>query len=137
MSLVDFAEKELKAAGLFNEDSVYGGMIGEEVLELVSVFSNQEHSGMSASIVTDIFTRLAQFQPLAPITGADEEWVEVADGIYQNNRAHSIFKENGIAYQYDYYIFSEPRIDDAGEKYNATFQSYLSREEITFPYNSS
>ena len=137
MSLVDFAEKELKAAGLFNEDSVYGGMIGEEVLELVSVFSNQEHSGMSASIVTDIFTRLAQFQPLAPITGADEEWVEVADGIYQNNRAHSIFKENGIAYQSDYYIFSKPRIDDAGEKYNATFQSHLSRKEITFPYNSS
>ena len=39
--LIDHAKDELQRAGLFNEDSDYGGMIGNAVMELCQTFSNQ------------------------------------------------------------------------------------------------
>ena len=47
-TLVTYARDELQRAGLFDEDSDYGGMLGEGALELVKLFSTQGHSGMSA-----------------------------------------------------------------------------------------
>jgi hypothetical protein len=48
----------LKNQGLFDEDSDYGGMLGEAVLELVKVFSKQGHSGFSAMLTKEMFYRL-------------------------------------------------------------------------------
>ena len=36
MSLVQYAEEELRAAGFFDEDSDYGGLIGPAVLEMIT-----------------------------------------------------------------------------------------------------
>jgi hypothetical protein len=60
MSLIEYAEEEIKAAGLNDPDpdSDYNGDIGKAVLELIQVFSNQGHSGMSASIVRNVFNKL-------------------------------------------------------------------------------
>jgi hypothetical protein len=108
MSLKSHAELELKIAGLFDEDSDYGGAIGKAVMELIEVFSNQGHSGMSAPYVVSIFNELANFKPLLPITGKDEEWgniKDIGDGepYYQNKRCSALFKDgkNGKPYYID------------------------------------
>ena len=109
MSLIDHAKTELEIAGLFDkEGDFYEGMTGKAVMELIEVFSKQGHSGMSAPIVADIFKKLANYEPLGPITGKDEEWSDVRDygkgePWYQNKRYSAIFKDgkDGRAYSID------------------------------------
>lgn len=99
MGLIEYAKTELQIAGLFDEDSDYNGAIGEAVMELIEVFSKQNHSGMSAPYVASIFKTLADFKPLIGITGKDEEWGDVRDlgdgGVpwYQNKRCSALFKD--------------------------------------------
>ena len=108
MSLIDHARLELQMAGLFDKDSDYKGMIGEAVMELIEVFTKQGHSGMSAPYVADLFHKLANYEPLQPITGKDEEWGDVRDfddgkPWYQNKRCSAMFKDgkDGEAYYID------------------------------------
>ena len=98
MSLIDHAKLELQIAGLFDEDSDYNGGLGEAVMELIEVFAKQGHSGMSAPYVASIFDKLANYKPLLPITGKDEEWGDVRDFgdgklWYQNKRCSALFKD--------------------------------------------
>jgi hypothetical protein len=129
-NLVEHAKTELKAAGLFDKDSDYDGMLGEAALELVEVFDKQGHSGLSAPYVADIVNKLFMFKPLLPLTGEDSEWTcldydsEVA---YQNKRYSSVFKDkDGQAYDIEGRIF----IDPDGHSYT----NKDSRVYITFPY---
>jgi len=99
MSLINHAKLELQMAGLFDkEGDFYEGMTGNAVMELIEVFSKQGHSGMSAPMVADLFKKLANYEPLLPITGKDEEWGDVrelGDGKpwYQNKRCSAMFKD--------------------------------------------
>lgn len=95
----NFAELELKAAGFFDEDSDYDGLIGKSVMELINLFEQQGHSGMSASIVSGLFYKLAKYEPLLPIKGDDEEWGDIieygnGESFYQNKRCSGLFKES-------------------------------------------
>jgi hypothetical protein len=109
MGLIEYAKTELQIAGLFDkEGDFYEGATGKAVMELIEVFSKQGHSGMSAPIVADLFKRLANYEPLQPITGKDEEWGDVrdlGDGVpwYQNKRCSALFKdgEDGKPYYID------------------------------------
>ena len=127
MSLVEHARKELAEAGLFDIDSDYDGMLGEAVLELIQKFSEQGHSGMSASMTISLFEKLARFKPLTPLTGEDDEWIDVDDNTYQNRRHPSIFKDqDGQAYWYGGVVFKNQD--------GATFTNEYSRVPVTFPY---
>lgn len=64
MSLLDHANKELQRVGLFDEDADYDGMLGDAVMELITVFANQGHSGMSAEMTIQLFEKLARFSDL-------------------------------------------------------------------------
>lgn len=138
-SLVFHAKRELEAAGWFKRDVIrddgtidgaYDGMIGPAVMELVQRFAAQGHSGMSASIVRGLFHVLADFKPLGPLTGEDDEWNEVGDQdghpLYQNNRCSRVFKCNGVAYDIDGRVFEDP----CGGRYT----NFNSRVVVTFPY---
>lgn len=96
MSLIEHAKLELQMAGLFDEEKdFYGGLTGKAVMELIEVFSKQGHSGMSASIVLDLFKRLGNYEVLQPLTGKDEEWnfLDYGDDLkYQNKRNSAVFK---------------------------------------------
>ena len=109
MGLIEHAKTELEMAGLFSkEGDFYEGMTGESVMELIEVFSKQGHSGMSAPMVLDIFKKLANYEPLQPITGKNEEWGDITDigddkSWYQNKRCSALFKdgEDGRPYYID------------------------------------
>lgn len=125
-NIEDFARNELQRAGLFDKDSDYGGMMGDAVMKLIKVFDEEGHSGFSAGMAISIFEKIARFQPLTPLTGADDEWFECGEGCFQNKRAPSVFKENGEAYDIDGKIFREPS--------GACFTGKGSRVSVTFPY---
>lgn len=96
MGLIEHAKLELQMAGLFDkEGDFYEGMTGEAVMELIEVFAKQGHSGMSASIVLNLFKRLGNYETLLPLTGKDEEWTHLgySDALaYQNKRNSAVFK---------------------------------------------
>lgn len=93
-NLDNHAKKELELAGFYDKDAMYGELLPNAVLELLEVFSNQGHSGMSASVTIGLFKKLAMFEPLTPITGNNDEWAEIEmdNGMLQNKRDCRIFK---------------------------------------------
>lgn len=110
-NLVQHARRELKAAGLYDEDSDYGGMIAEAVEELVTVFARQGHSGFSAGMAVSLFSKLADFKPLGPLTDRESEWNDVADfgggrDLWQSARQSDAFSEDR---GFTYYVLSEER----------------------------
>jgi len=103
MPLTQHAQTELELAGYFSNEGMYGDLIGKAVMELIEVFANQGHSGMSAGLVAGLFNKLANYEPLQEITGRDEEWAEAFNDeegqpVYQNKRCSALFKyTNGRA----------------------------------------
>lgn len=126
MTLIDYAKKELSL--ISNSDDPMQSLMNQNILDLITEFSKQGHSGFSASYLTNTLNRLMQFKPLTPLTGEDDEWNEVTDGVWQNNRYSSVFKvTNGTAYDNGAFI----KTDDDGNTY---WSSGGRREYITFPY---
>ena len=121
------AERELRAIGYdLGEKDGPNRWIMDNLFELLEVFSKQGHSGSSAPYCIGVFSKLASFAPLAPLTGADDEWVEVGPDVWQNNRCSHVFKENGAAYDSTGRIFREPN--------GCCYQNSDSRVPVTFPY---
>lgn len=131
-NLILHARRELLAIGYKPIEECEGidKIIQENVLALLQVFSDQGHSGMSAPYCIRLFTKLAMFEPLVPLTGEDGEWDEVADGVFQNNRCSHVFKQkdrfNGQAYDIQGKVFT----DSNGSSYTNS-ESHV---PITFPY---
>ncbi len=80
-NLLKHAKSELEFAGYFNGDGINKAM-AEDILQLIEVFSEQGHSGFSASHALSIFKLLADFKPISPLSGNDDEWTEVIDGVF-------------------------------------------------------
>lgn len=125
-NLLAHAERELpKPSG----DDMQA-LMNAQLKELVLVFSTHGHSGFSASWARQCLDKLLAYQPLRPLTGEPDEWNEVGDGVFQNNRCGRVFKQadrfNGQAYDLDGRVFREPS--------GACYTSRDSMVPITFPY---
>lgn len=151
MNLIEHAKNEFKAAGYIPLDQEQedgpNKWIQENILELLEVFGNQGHSGTSASYCIDMFTKLANYEPICPLTGEDDEWsyldYNFNGPVYQNKRCSHVFKDkDGIAYNINGYVFwhwSERELDEDEEgyprirKYKSHFVTNYSRKKVTFP----
>lgn len=75
-----------------------GEPIARDLLELVSVFSTQGHSGFSAAITRLDLQRLLDYLPLSPLSGEDDEWVDTGfengdqNPLLQNKRCSRVFR---------------------------------------------
>lgn len=76
-------EEELRMQKVMNDD----------ILEIIEVFAKQGHSGMSANYAIRIITKLLKYEPILPLTLKDDEFVEIANGVFQNKRDFRIFKQ--------------------------------------------
>jgi hypothetical protein len=139
-NMLKWAEAELKLAGYDINDPEDGPnrWLAEGTLELLKVFSEQGHSGMSAPYAIALFEKLASWKPIAPLTGKDDEWMEVGTNAWQNKRNSAVFKkEDGQAYWMDGRVFwewySAPDIDD-GKPFKSSYTSSGSRVNIEFPW---
>ena len=126
-NLVKHAKKEFEVLG-WPGDCDMQKMVCDNIIELLDVFSDQGHSGSSAPYVINLFTGLAKFNPISPLTGEDSEWNEVGDDTFQNNRDSEVFKngKDGEAYWIHGKIFRDPD--------GCTFTSGDSRVPVTFPW---
>lgn len=110
-NLVEHAERELKAAGLLSKDSDYDGMVGKAVLDLVKVFSEQGHSGGSASYVLYVFSQVANYQALTELTDDPAEWFHHDADMSTNGKEFWQNIRNSEAFSNDggktYYLLSE------------------------------
>lgn len=80
-----------------NEDYRYTEAILKAALEVYTVITEQDHSGMSYNATCRVLKDLLDGKPLSPITGDDSEWGEketIRDGrvSQQNKRRTSLFK---------------------------------------------
>lgn len=126
MSLIEYAKSELARIGT-DEDGMQE-LMNRDILEIVEKFGSQGHSGFSAGYALSLLDRLLRFKPISPLTGADEEWNEVSQGLYQNKWCSSVFKNpDGTAHDNDAIVVS----DNGGITW---FSSGRFRKEVTFPY---
>lgn len=133
MTEFDRAVKELRIAGLYDEDSDYNGGIGRSVEGLLRCISAQGHSGFSHSRTVEIFTRLSDGNPLTPLRGTPDEWVDVSEyrdsAMFQNNRCSAVFALSDTgdnAYHVDGNVFVEAN--------GCAYTGKGSRVDVTFPY---
>jgi hypothetical protein len=131
---ITHAIREFKAAGwmdpLGNYEDEMQALICKHVLKLLDVFNDEGHSGSSAPYAINLFKALAMFEPLCPLTGNDDEWNEVGNGVFQNNRCSHVFRNkerfNGQAYDIDAVIFREPN--------GSCYTNSESSQPVVFPY---
>lgn len=103
--LIAHAKREMEIVGLNKPDADYGGMLYDAIIEMMMVFSAQDHSGFSAHRTLQLFNELAHFHNLTPLTSNPSEWNNVLDGsshgkpLYQNRRNPAMFS-NDLKYYY-------------------------------------
>ena len=126
-NLVDYAKDELKRIGMIDSGNPYNDWTTKAILDLIELFDSQNHSGFSASYVINAFRRLADFKPLSPLTGEDDEWRGIGHGEFQNKRYSAVFKDkDGATYNYEGKVFT-----DDGEVWYTCGDSKVN---ISFPY---
>lgn len=134
--LLDYAKHEIeilnKLAKKGNDPmSEYALATHKDVLELVEVFSKQGHSGMSSSMVLDMFTRVVRYMPLSPLTGEEDEWGTNA-GSDQNNRDYAVFKrDDGTSFDLD---LDPIYTDDDGKSWFTKGGGDHKDSTVEFPY---
>ena len=108
-------------------------LICTQVLELLDLFAEHGHSGSSHSYALDLFSDLAKFKPISPLSGADIEWSKTIDdeGTVQNKRLSSVFKrKDGTAYYLDAIIWKSEK----GGTWCGNAGDISSRQNISFPF---
>jgi hypothetical protein len=111
-NLLKHAERELKLIGYDGKDE-YNNMAKAAIMELLTTFANQGHSGFSANYIVNLFNKLAKYETLSPLTGNDDEWNDVSDmsgdrkTLFQNNRDGRVFKNDDGAFFTEAIIWTE------------------------------
>lgn len=100
MSLKEHAEREMKIAGLLDEDSDYNGMVGEAVIQLADTLGKQGHSGFSAFMTIELFNKVARFENVTPLTSDPDEWNHVGPDMWQSSRNSKAFSTDAGANWY-------------------------------------
>jgi hypothetical protein len=117
-----------------------------EMLALIDKFGKSGQSGGSApyvgAAICNTLKVLMQHKPICPITGMDEEWVDVSeynDGkpLFQNKRCSAIFKggKNGRAYYLDAIVWQAEKDNTfTGMAIDEENKKVYSRQFIKFPF---
>jgi len=129
-------KKELHHCGLTEDTEVFGGHLFYDIIDLLTVFYKQGHSGGSAPIALKMFNRLALYKPLSLLTGEESEWGTECNED-QNNRCPAVFRrKDGTAFYLDAKVFWYWETQkETGVKYKVYYKDEDSREDIEFPFN--
>lgn len=129
-NLVEYAKSELEKA-FPGEDDEMQKMAIANVIELIETFSSQGHTGLSAHYVLNLFTRLANWNPISHLTGEEDEWGEPygEDETQQNKRCGKVFRrhhDNSTAVNIEGVVFEQPN--------GIAYTNKNSAVPIEFPY---
>jgi len=112
MSIISQAKDELRRINFGEEDSAV-------MIDLLERFFAQWDSGGAVWAVAPILRRLIAGKCLSPLTGEQDEWLDHGQGVLQNRRISSVFKD--------------PRFH-GGERAYDLDNPAGPREPIEFPY---
>lgn len=121
-----------------NKDALFmQKQINHDILDLIDLFAHQSQSGGTALYVINRFQRLAKWKPLTPLTGEDDEWVDIENvfdkPMQQNRRYSGLFREKGdnsTAHDVNALVFS----DNGGITWFSSSIDKDFKEPIVFPY---
>lgn len=137
-NLVKHAKRELSLIG--DGTCEMQKAMNEHLIKMVKLFADEGHSGFSASYAISLLEKLLRFEPLTPLTGEDDEWVDV-EHCFQNKRCSHVFKDyNGRTYDIDGKIFCEPDGDcytNSDSVVDITFPYLPKKEYIDVPYSEN
>lgn len=129
-NLVLHAQRELALLRTGDEPDPMQDAIEANVIAIVRAFASEGHSGSSAAYTLYIIKKVLAFEPVTPLSGADDEWMSLGyddDMEAQNTRCSHVFKRaDGTAYDSQARVFEDP---DGSRWTNSD-----SRVDITFPY---
>lgn len=115
-SIVERAKVELKAMNFGDEDSAV-------MVDILERFFRRWDSGGAVHAVAPVLQRLIAGQPLTPLTGTDDEWLDVTETVgrpcWQNRRCSSVFREE----------------DGEGKILTYDIDAPEGRKAISFPYS--
>jgi hypothetical protein len=95
VSIVNAAIDEMQRANFDESDIVF-------LSNFLNEFFDRWDSGGAVWAMSDVLARLIKGQPLTPLTGKDDEWMEVGPSVFQNMRCGTVFKdETGRCYDID------------------------------------
>lgn len=101
-NLVKHARRELRLAGMFDNDADFGPEFAEHVVGVIAKISEGGHSGGSMELLRGLLNELLQYRPLTPISSAHEEWelrrkedYGYSEHLWQNKRDPSAISNNG------------------------------------------
>jgi hypothetical protein len=92
--LVNHARRELEIIGEEPETI-------EGYLKVIQAFADMGHSGGSAMVAIPVINELLQYNNLAPITNNPEDWMDVANLLWQCKRNPRLFSVDGGKTYYD------------------------------------
>jgi len=133
MNLLDKAKRELNDL----QDDAIVKKYTNELLNIISKFSEQGHSGasapMEAGVLTKALSKLLAHKPLQPVQDEPQFWnsIDGRSNLFQHNRNSSVFKEDGIIHHIDGFVW-----EDIAEDYSAftgAVQSISSKRKVTLP----
>lgn len=127
MRLIEHAKQEMDFIGMNadNEDDMNVAM-RNHILHMVEEFSKEGHSGFSGAYALGILEKLLKYEPLSPLTGEDNEWVDIGgcdEPRYQNKRCSRVFKNaDGRCYDIHGIVWYDWYTDDhESEPYKSYF----------------
>lgn len=115
----DHARKELELAGMFDDEvdeseaaGSWNKLVAESVIALLEIMGGQGHSGASADMTRELFTRLSNFEALSELTDSPDEWNDISEysggnAMWQNNRASASFSTDGGKTYYNLDVLAE------------------------------
>lgn len=151
MSLIEHAKTEFNIAGFYSESGDdLEDWVREAVLDLLETLTKHNPSGTTVGPIVNIFSKLAFYEPLNPITGVDEEWMSLAEAaggleipgntgrdLYQNKRCSHLFKEgkDGKAYDINGRVFVDQNgVTFTRPYYDPEHPEMSSSVYVDFPY---
>jgi hypothetical protein len=111
-NLLDHAKRELDLIGMGDDATDLNRAMRLHILLMVKTFAAEGHSGFSASYAINALKHLLAFEPLTPLTGNDDEWLDRSQDsampIWQNRRCGRVFKTEDRCYDAEGKIFRTP-----------------------------
>ena len=117
------------------------GLMLNMVKELMSTFYSDQYASIDKDVAIEVFQRLLKNIPISPLTGGDDEWVDIGDELeplWKNSRCSTVLKDANGAWDTSVYI-NLSWVKDASFNGGVPFKMYFVAENqkvpIKFPYD--
>lgn len=134
---VEHALRELDIYGLKDDETTdeLSLAMRRQILHLCEEFGKESHSHYTKNVVAALLHQLLLLKPITPLTGEDDEWLDLTDTqrglpFFQNKRYTNVYKNSTEAWDNEAIVWWRWKVDGSKE----FFKTADSKKVITFPY---